>query len=68
VTIANESSYPIALDFKGVIALGSSCGDEILNALAARQDGRVQVKNANQAIKSCLEKVAEDSKIEIIFL
>lgn len=67
-TITREASFPVILDFKGVIALGSSCGDEILTALAARQGHRVQVMNANQAIKSCLAKVAEDSRIEITFL
>ncbi len=67
-TITGEANFPIVLDFKGVITLGSSCGDEILTAIATKQGNQVQIMNANQAIKSCLAKVAEDSKIEISFL
>jgi anti-anti-sigma regulatory factor len=67
-TILQEATFPVVLDFKGVITLGSSCGDEILNAIAPKQNFRVQAANANEAIKSCLEKVAEDSKFEISFL
>jgi anti-anti-sigma regulatory factor len=64
-TIVSENQFPVVLDFKGVMALGSSCGDEIVNAVAAKQGGQVQVINANQAIKSCLGKVAEDLKVTI---
>lgn len=66
--ILAEASFPVILDFKGVITLGSSCGDEILNAIAPRQGNRVEVMNLNQPVRSCLEKVALDSRIEIIIL
>ena len=67
-TLVQENMFPLTLDFKGVMSLGSSCGDEILSAIASRQDSTVQVMNANQAVISCLKKVAEDLKITIRFL
>ncbi|HAR41035.1 MAG TPA: hypothetical protein DCS07_00110 [Bdellovibrionales bacterium] len=66
-TIIQDATFPVILDFKGVITLGSSCGDEILNVLGPRQNSQVQITNANEPVRSCLEKVAEDSKIKIDF-
>lgn len=64
--LANEN-FPIALDFKGVISLGSSFGDEILSAIAPKQNYMLIAFNANEAIKSCLEKVAKDAAVIIEF-
>lgn len=66
--LVQENEFPITLDFKGVMSLGSSCGDEILGAIASKQDFTIPVVNANQAVKSCLLKVAEDLKITIKFM
>lgn len=66
--LLQENEFPLTLDFKGVMALGSSCGDEILGAIASKQNSTVQVMNANQVIKSCLKKVAEDLKLTVEFL
>ena len=65
-TILTENSFPIALDFKGVITLGSSCGDEILNAIGPKQNGSVRIMNANSAVRACLEKVSEDIRVRIV--
>ena len=65
--LAQAGPLPWVLDFRGVISLGSSCGDEILSAVAAKQNSQVQTMNANQAVRSCLEKVAEDLKVTISF-
>jgi hypothetical protein len=67
-TIMQEDEFPLMLDFRGVMSLGSSCGDEILGAIASKQLSPLQVINANQAVKSCLQKVAEDLKFAINFL
>lgn len=56
---------PVALDFEGTISLGSSFGDEVVAAIAKRQEGRIQVLNAGKAIKSCLTRLAEDHHIKI---
>jgi hypothetical protein len=66
-TILKEQAFPVLLDFRGVISLGSSCGDEILSAVGAKQEGKVTVTGTNQPVRSCLEKVAEDLKIRIEF-
>ena len=65
--ILKEGTFPVSLDFKGVISLGSSFGDEVLNAIAPKQGHVLLVTNTNQAVRSCLEKVAEDSKIKLTF-
>ena len=67
-SLLKEGVFPIALDFSGVISLGSSCGDEILNAVATRQNREIEISHANQPVRSCLEKVAVDSKVKLKFL
>ncbi len=64
-TLVKEGEFPVSLDFKGVISLGSSFGDEVLNAISARQDKKIRVLSTNGAVLSCLEKVAEDSGIAL---
>mgnify|MGYP001595870792 CR=1 FL=1 len=66
-TILKNYPFPVTLDFKGVISLGSSCGDEIINVIIGKQGAKLRVLNANQAIMACLEKVALDSKITVSF-
>ena len=68
VSILKKDSFPLLLDFKGVISLGSSCGDEIVNAIALKQGNTIEVTNTNQAIRHCLEMVAQDAKITICFI
>ncbi|MCM0604916.1 MAG: hypothetical protein KA715_02395 [Xanthomonadaceae bacterium] len=66
--ILEKESFPMTLDFKGVISLGSSCGDEILNTIGPKQENNISVLNANAPIKACLSRVAEDLKIKITIL
>ncbi len=66
--LLKEEIFPLLLDFKGVIAMGSSCGDEIFYAIAPKQNHHIQVTNANQAIRSCLENVAQDTKVTLTFV
>jgi hypothetical protein len=66
-TILRESRIPVVLDFKGVISLGSSFGDEIISAIGPRQENRIQVRNTNGAVQACLEKVALDSNVLLEF-
>jgi hypothetical protein len=67
-TIVTDGVFPLVLDFKGVISLGSSCGDEILTAVGRMQGSEIQITNTNQPIRFCLEKVAEDLHLKVIFL
>ena len=66
-TIVSEYSSPLALDFRGVISLGSSCGDEILTAVGSKQGFEIKIMNANPAVKSCLDKVSVDVKVKAKF-
>jgi hypothetical protein len=66
--ILREYGPPIALDFKGVISLGSSFGDEIVAALGPTQGWRIGVLNTNGAVRACLRKVGSDARVEIDFL
>ena len=64
--IVKESKAPFTLDFSGVISLGSSFGDELLPALAKLQVGPLIIINANQVVQTCISKIKEDSKIEVL--
>ncbi len=65
-TILRDYTFPVTLDFKGVISLGSSFGDEIATAIGPKQEGRIPVLNINGAIRACLEKVATDTNVELV--
>ena len=58
----SESSVPEMLDFQGVMALGSSFGDEVLPNVAKYHQGIIRIVNANKAIQSCISKIEEDFK------
>jgi len=55
------------LDFRGVMSLGSSFGDEIVPPLARANGNTIAVKNANMAIRDCLQKIVEDTGINVEF-
>ncbi len=59
--------FPITLNFKGVISLGSSFGDEIVAAVGPKQQGTISILNTNGAVRACLEIVASDSNVLLIF-
>lgn len=58
---------PVELDFTGVSSIGSSFADEFVAEIAKLQDKKIRVVNSNRVIRDCLEDVAEDKGIEIIF-
>ena len=63
-----EETFPLVLDFEGVISLGSSFGDEVVHAVAQKQGLQIEVKNASTAVRHCLALVADDFKIKIKYL
>ncbi len=65
--IISKYSPPFILNFYGVIALGSSFGDEVVVKLAALQKNKIVVKNANRVIKICLNAVIEEANIALEF-
>lgn len=66
-TILSRFKTPVLLDFKGVISLGSSFGDEIIAAIGPEQQNRITIRNTNDAVRVCLEKVALDSSVSLDF-
>lgn len=64
--IRDSETFPVSLDFSGVMSLGSSFGDEILSIIKTKQE-TIEVRNANVAIRACLEKVAQDMQVKIDF-
>ena len=65
--LVETANFPVSLDFAGVISLGSSFGDEVLSAIKAKQEVPLVILNANDAIKSCLEKVSKDLTVGLEF-
>lgn len=63
--LATHVRHPVCVDFEGVEAMGSPFGDEVIAPLAAKQQGKIIVKNANETIISVLKDVAADAGIEI---
>lgn len=59
--------YPVTLDFEGVVSMGSSFGDEVVSVIARNQGNRIKICNVTKPISDCLNSIAKDYKIEIIY-
>lgn len=57
--------YPVELDFRAVISLGSSFGDEVIPTIAKKQNGQLIVIGPNKAVWACLLQIAEENEIHI---
>jgi len=66
-TILARMSPPLRLDFSGVMALGSSFGEELVLRVAEAQDNSVTVVNANNVIRNSLYRIAEGTSVHISF-
>ncbi len=65
--ILGQTSPPIALDFAGVVSLGSSFGDEIIPPLAEGQENTISILNANSVIRNCIRRIIEETTITVSF-
>lgn len=63
--LVTKLEYPVELDFRGVISLGSSFGDEFIPVIAQKQNGQLTVIAPNKAVWDCLCQIAEEQKIQI---
>lgn len=63
--LSSTLEYPVELDFRGVTALGSSFGDEVVPVIAKRQENQLTVIGPNKAVWDCLLQIAEENKIQI---
>jgi hypothetical protein len=66
-TILERMALPLQLDFSGVMALGSSFGEELVLRIAEAQDNSITVVNANNVIKNSLYRIAEGTNVHISF-
>lgn len=64
--ILSSTKPPVAFDFQGVIALGSSFGDEIFKSISERQGGLVEVFHANEGVRFCIKRIVENTGIKVI--
>ena len=64
-TLSPTLEYPVELDFRGVISLGSSFGDEVVPIIARQQDSQLTVIGPNKAVWDCIFQIAEECKIQI---
>ena len=66
--IVRIHSSPIGLDFEGVMALGSSFGEEIILKLAPLQNNKITIMSVNNVVKNSLLRMVEDTEIDLIFV
>jgi anti-anti-sigma regulatory factor len=65
--IAEKYSFPVILDFQGVVSLGSSFGEEIILKIAPLQNNEITICNTNDVIKNSVKRIVEDVKIDVTF-
>ncbi len=65
--ILRTRTFPVALDFSGVVSLGSSFGDEVILKVAERQGNKVAVLHANHVIQNAVRRTIEDSPVSVSF-
>ncbi|MBI2604975.1 MAG: DUF4325 domain-containing protein [Deltaproteobacteria bacterium] len=62
-----EHEPPITLDFTGVVSVGSSFGDEVLSAVAAKQNKKIAILGASSMVRRSLEQSAMDHGVQAEF-
>jgi len=65
--ILRTTTFPVTLDFRGVVSLGSSFGDEVILAVAERQGNALTIAHANNVIKNAVRRTIEDTPIALSF-
>lgn len=65
--ILRTSTFPVTLDFSGVVSLGSSFGDEVILKVAERQENKVAVFHANHVIQNAIRRTIEDTPVVVSF-
>ena len=65
--ILRTTTFPVTLDFRGVVSLGSSFGDEVILPVAERQKSALIVAHANNVIKNAIRRTIEDTPIVLSF-
>lgn len=66
-TLLERVEFPVALDFNGVVSMGSSFGEELLPAIAAKQGGAVRVRRVNIVVRNCIAGIEKEKGITVQF-
>lgn len=61
--IQKENSFPVALNFEGVISISASFADEVLVPIAKNQSNTLEIYNASNPVWACILDVALDGEI-----
>ena len=65
--LIDKYKLPFEFDFEGVISMGSSFGDEVLQPTAKLQGDTVQIVNASKTVKACIDDIKTETNINFIF-
>ena len=65
--ISEKHLFPVVLDFKSVVSLGSSFGDEVILKVAPLQNLKITIVNTNHVIKNSVKRIIEETEIEVTF-
>lgn len=65
--LSDKFAGEVCFDFAGVESLGSSFADEVIVKFAGRQGNKVEVRNANRVVRSCLSDVEDESGTKIVY-
>ena len=65
--IAAKYTPPLALDFAGVVSLGSSFGDEVIPKIAAMQGDEIELLNANGVIRNSIKRIVDELPVRVVF-
>ncbi|MDP6630310.1 MAG: hypothetical protein QGH42_07965 [Kiritimatiellia bacterium] len=67
LSILERTPPPVQLDFAGVVALGSSFGEEVVRSIAKNQNDTVAIVNASNVVRNSLYRIAEGTSIHLSF-
>jgi len=65
--IFEKYRLPVTLDFKGVVSLGSSFGEEVILKIGPLQNNEITILNTNSVMKNSIRRIIEDTDIIVIF-
>ena len=57
----------VEFDLSGVASLGSSFGEEVIVPFAKKQGNKITIKSANAPVRSCIQLIAKDFSLDVVF-
>jgi len=62
-----SNATQVEFDFSGVASLGSSFGEEVIVPFAKKQGNKITIKSANAPVRSCIQLIAKDFSLDVVF-